>query len=299
MNGKVLKGSLFIALGACCYGLLGSFVKMAYRDGYTIAEVVLSQFGLGVAGLFVLTLFRNRKYTETRHKPGLKSKAKLIAAGTTLGLTSVFYYMSVRFVPVSVGIVLLMQAVWMGVVLEILLQKRLPGARKIVSALLVMAGTVLATRVLQQSAGINWIGLGWGMLAALSYTTTMYSSNHLELHCPPLTRSFYMITGGFIIIILIFHSTISPGFSYSIFWHWGLLVALFGTILPPLLFTRGMPAAGLGLGAIITALEIPVAVITASWLLNETVKLSQWAGIALILSAVVLMNSNIRKQLQT
>jgi drug/metabolite transporter (DMT)-like permease len=129
------------------------------------------------------------------------------------------------------------------------------------------------------------------MMAALSYTATMYSSNHLELHFPPLKRSLYMILGGLIIICLIFHASLNLNFSYRIFLHWGLLLSLFGTILPPLLFTRGMPLIGMGLGAIIASVEIPVSVLMAHILLKEPVSFLQWVGVTLILFAVVLMNT--------
>ncbi|SEM78812.1 Threonine/homoserine efflux transporter RhtA [Mucilaginibacter gossypiicola] len=290
MKSESLKGSLFVALGACCYGMLGSFVKMAYRDGFTTAEVVLSQFGLGLSGLFVLTLFSKQQATQEQRQPSSKSKIRLIIAGTSLGLTSFFYYMAVKLVPVSVAIVLLMQTVWMSVVLEMLVRRQLSDGRKIIAVLLVLCGTILATQLLKQSGTISWVGLGWGLLSALSYTATMYSSNHVGLQSPPLTRSFYMILGGFIIIVLIFHASINTSFSWRILLSWGILISLFGTILPPLLFTRGMPLTGMGLGAIIATLEIPVAVVTAYWLLHETTVLSQWVGIVLILAAVVLMN---------
>jgi drug/metabolite transporter (DMT)-like permease len=51
-----------------------------------------------------------------------------------------------------------------------------------------------------------------------------------------------------------------------------------------------MPLTGMGLGAIIASIEIPVAVLTANILLKEPVSLFQWVGIVLILFAVVLMN---------
>lgn len=298
MKSEVLKGSFFVALGACCYGMLGGFVKMAYQDGFTTAEVVLSQFGLGLTGLFILSLFSKRKHAQAQQQPGAKSKIRLVTAGISLGLTSIFYYMAVRLVPVSVAIVLLMQTVWISVILEMLLNKQLPDRRKIISALLVLTGTVLATQLLKQSANISLVGLGWGLLSALSYTATMYSSNHIELHCPPLTRSLYMIMGGFIIIVLVFHGAINTGFSYRILMSWGILVSLFGTILPPLLFTRGMPSTGMGLGVIIAALEIPVAVLTATWFLHEVATLSQWIGIVLILTAVILMNLTTKQSLK-
>jgi drug/metabolite transporter (DMT)-like permease len=155
----------------------------------------------------------------------------------------------------------------------------------------------MATNIYRQTVAIHWSGVGFGTLAALCYTATMYSSNTVALHFPPVKRSLYMITGGLIAIIMVFHSVINPDFSYRIFFRWGPVVSLFGTILPPLLFTSGMPLTGVGLGAIIASIEIPIAVIMASILLNEPVSLLQWFGIALILIAVILMNWPKKKDL--
>jgi drug/metabolite transporter (DMT)-like permease len=57
-------------------------------------------------------------------------------------MTSVFYYLAVKYIPVSIGIVL-MQTVWMGVLLEMILEKKLPSTKKIVSVIIVLIGTVL------------------------------------------------------------------------------------------------------------------------------------------------------------
>ena len=290
MKNNVLKGSILVALGASSYGMLATFVKMAYQEGFTTAEVIISQYSLGFAGLFLLTLFRKRKRASKTQSSGIKSIVKLIVAGTSLGLTSIFYYKAVQHIPVSVGIVLLMQTVWLGVILEMILHKTAPGWRKIVPALIILAGTVLAMNLLKQSFHINRTGFGWGMMAALTYTATMYTSNNIELHFPPARRSLYLILGGLIIISFIFHSSLNRDFSYGIFWRWGLILSLFGTILPPLLFTKGMPLTGMGLGAIIASIEIPVSVLMANILLKEPISLLQWLGIMLILFAVVSMN---------
>ena len=290
MKNNVLKGSLFVFIGASSYGMLATFVIMAYRDGYSTAEVTISQFSLGVIGLFILTLFQKREPQAAIKTPATKGIFKLILAGSSLGLTSVFYYLSVQYVPVSVAIVLLMQTVWMGVILEMIVHKKAPGLRKIAAVFIILTGTVLATNLLKQSVAINWTGFGWGILAAMSYTATMYSSNNIELRFAPLKRSLYMILGGLIIIVFIFHSSINQGFSYKIFMSWGLLLSLFGTIIPPLLFTKGMPLTGMGLGAIIATVEIPVSVLMANLLLKEPVNFWQWMGVTLILVAVALMN---------
>ena len=290
MKNNVLKGSLFIALGASSYGMLATFVKMAYQEGFSTAEVTLSQYILGFAGLLILSLFSKTKQKVKTKKSGFKSVFKLILAGTSLGLTSTFYYLSVQYVPVSVAIVLLMQTVWMGVIAEMIIYKKIPGLRKIISVFIILIGTVLATNLLQESVIINWTGFFWGLMAALSYTATMYSSNNIELDSPPLRRSLFMILGGFIVIALIFHSSINTHFSTGIFMRWGIVLSLFGTILPPLLFTRGMPLTGMGLGAIIASVEIPVSILVAYIWLREPVDFMQWMGVILILFAVVLMN---------
>jgi drug/metabolite transporter (DMT)-like permease len=60
--------------------------------------------------------------------------------------------------------------------------------------------------------------------------------------------------------------------------------------LPPVLLTRSLPLTGMGLGAIIASLEIPVSVIMALVLINELVSSIQWIGVLLILLAVVMMD---------
>lgn len=296
MKNNTLKGSIFLALGASSYGLLGTFVKMAYRDGFSTAEITLSQFSLGFAGLFVLALFQKRPPAQGPKTPGIKSILRLLLAGTSLGLTSVFFYKAIEYIPVGTGIVLIMQAVWMGVVLEIIQKRQLPDLRKIASVFIILTGTILATNMLQQPANINWTGFGRGLMAALCYTATMYSSANLELYIPPLQRSLYMILGGLIVIALIFYSVLVRPLSYEILLNWGPILALFGTIFPPLFFTEGMPLTGIGLGAIITAIEIPVAVLSANLLLHEPVSSLQWIGVILILMAIVLMNSKKKRK---
>ena len=58
----------------------------------------------------------------------------------------------------------------------------------------------------------------------------------------------------------------------------------------------GFPHTGLGLGSIISSMELPVSVMMAFFILGETVIFSQWVGIALILIAIVIMNIQFKKK---
>ena len=309
---NILKGVLFVGIGASIYGMLATFVKMSYKDGFTTSEVTTAQFVLGFIGLLILNLIQTKTSKKQLSKPTPKEIKMLMITGTSLGFTSLFYYIAVQYINVSIAIVLLMQSVWFSVVVESFIAKKFPNARKVIATIIVLIGTVLATNLINMEVEIDWHGIFWGLLAAASFTMTMFTSNTLATHLPVLRKSITMLSGGMVIVMLfLFFAQIGPlhfdglksfylnftdntehirPFDYSIFWTYGFILALFGTIIPPILFNIGFPKAGLGLGSIISSLELPVSVTMAFMLLGEKVLLIQWGGIILILLAIVLMN---------
>ncbi|PBI88474.1 EamA-like transporter family protein [Flavobacterium sp. ACN2] len=294
---SVLKGVFLVALGATTYGMLATFVKMAYSEGYTTAEVTTSQFIYGILGILAINLFQRIK---NKNKPAVKASRKnvfnLMLAGTSLGMTSLFYYLAVKYIPVSIGIVLLMQTVWMGVLLEMILEKKLPSKQKVIAVLIVLFGTVLATNIINNDIELDWRGLVWGMLAAASFTTTMFTANSVATEISSAQRSLYMLLGGAVIVFSFAFATQVTAFNMEIFLKWGIVLSLFGTIIPPLLMTAGFPLTGIGLGSIVSALELPVSVMMAYVLLNEKVIFSQWVGIVLIILAIIIMNVNFKSK---
>ncbi|MDC8103146.1 EamA family transporter [Chryseobacterium sp. PTM-20240506] len=317
---NLLKGVLLVGIGASVYGMLATFVKMSYHDGYTTSEVTTAQFVLGLVGLLILNFIQTLTSKTKLSSPSRKEVRMLMLAGTSLGCTSLFYYIAVQYINVSIAIVLLMQSVWFSVVVESFLTRKFPNVRKVVATIIVLVGTVLATNLINVDIELDWHGVFWGLMAAASYTLTMFTSNTLATHLPVLRKSMVMLSGGSIVILaFLFFAQIGPlyfdglksiylnftdntqhihSFDYSIFWTYGFVLAVFGTIIPPILFNLGFPNTGLGLGSIISSLELPVSVTMAFVLLGEKVILVQWAGIALILFAIVLMNLPAKKELQ-
>lgn len=296
---NVLKGVFLVAIGATTYGMLATFVKMAYSEGYTTAEVTTSQFIYGILGILLINLFQRIKNKNTAVKATPKNIFSLMLAGTSLGMTSLFYYLAVKYIPVSIGIVLLMQTVWMGVLLEMILEKKLPSKQKVIAVFIVLFGTVLATNIINNDIELDWRGLLWGILAAASFTTTMFTANRVAAEISSAQRSLYMLLGGAIIVFSFAFATQTTEFNIEIFLKWGIVLSLFGTIIPPLLMTAGFPLTGIGLGSIVSALELPVSVMMAYVLLNEKVILSQWIGIVLIILAIIIMNVNFKTKNNT
>lgn len=312
---SVLKGVFLVGLGATSYGMLATFVRMAYDENYTTAEVTVSQFVFGIIGILLINAFQRTRNNNTAIKASKKNKIQLMLAGTSTGLTSVFYYLAVKFhIPVSIAIVLLMQTVWIGVLLEWFLEKKAPSLVKTIAVIIVLIGTVLATNLLYSEVNLNPLGIFFGLLAATSFTTTMFTANKIATEISSAQRSLYMLFGGGIMVLIFALLTqIIPNqfpamadafgvfstakdFNFSIFLKWGIVLSLFGTIIPPMLLNAGFPLTGIGLGSIVSALELPVSVLMAYFLLHENVTLIQWIGIILIILAIVIMNVNFKKR---
>ncbi|MDI1318477.1 DMT family transporter [Flavobacterium sp.] len=293
---KVLKGVLLVGLGATSYGMLATFVKLAYADTssnglhYTPAEIITAQFLIGIIALLGINIYqKNRKGTAVVRASPIDIR-KLLILGTSTGFTSIFYYLAVKFIPVSIGIVLLMQTVWMGVFLEMVLDKKMPSKIKMLSVLIVLFGTALATNLFFNKLSLDWRGVVLGLLAAASFTTTMYAANKTALSISSAQRSLFMLLGGAIVVLVFALLTQNTPFNFDIFYKWGILIAIFGTVIPPLLLNAGFPLTGIGLGSIVSAMELPVSVMMAYVVLGETVVFMQWIGILLIILAIVFMN---------
>lgn len=297
IKNSILKGVFLVGLGATSYGMLATFVKIAYGEGFTTPEVTIAQFTYGILGMLLINAFQKSKKGTEVVKASTKNITQLMLAGTSLGMTSVFYYLAVKYIPVSIAIVLLMQTVWMGVIFEMILEKKAPSTQKIISVLIVLAGTALATNLIESTVELDWRGIVLGLLAATSFTTTMFTANRVATQISSAQRSLYMLLGGAVIVTGFAIATQTSAFNFDIFLKWGIVLALFGTIIPPLLFNAGFPLTGIGLGSIVSALELPVSVLMAYFLLSEQVNSLQWFGIILIIIAIVIMNINFKKTL--
>jgi len=302
IKNNTIKGVFLVGFGATSYGMLATFVKLAYADKgmtgnpFTPAEVISSQFILGIIAILLINAYQKNKKGAEVLKASKKDIQQLMLVGTSTGLTSIFYYLAVNYIPVSIGIVLLMQTVWMGVLLEMFLEKKRPSNAKLIAVIIVLFGTALATNLFNNNIQLDWRGIVLGLLAAASFTTTMFAANRVATNISSAQRSLYMLLGGAVIVFFFAIFTQNTPINYDIFYKWGILLALFGTVIPPMLMNAGFPLTGIGIGSIVSALELPVSVLMAYTILNETVIPSQWIGIILIIFAIVIMNINFKQK---
>lgn len=282
----MLRWMFLVFLGACSYGILSTFVKLAYGAGFVVQDVVGSQMFLGAVFLWVPALFVLR---HGRQMTG-KTASYLLMAGIPAGLTGVFYYVSLQYIPASLAIVLLFQFTWMGVLIDAILERKWPGRGKMIALLLLIIGTLLAGGVFEiDIRELPPLGLLFGFLSAISYSMTIFFSGKAAPQINFWVRSAVMTTGSMLIVFLIFPPAFfTNGSLTSGLIPYTLLLSVFGAVIPPLLFNIGIPHIGVGLGTILGAAELPTAVIMSSMLLGEHVSLWRWIGVCIILLGVAI-----------
>lgn len=290
---KDFKSIVYVAVGACSYGVLATIVKYANDLGIKTSALTFLQFFVGFLVLFLLNRFK--KNSGKSEKIKTSSKIKLTMWGTALGLTTTLYYLSIQYIPVSLGIILLMQSIWISLIIEIFITKKKPSFYKIISVVIALTGTLLATNIFNQNVIIDFRGLLLGFGAGISYSIAIFASSSIESQVSSSMRSQYLVLGGLILVILFWNIDIIKNINLSSL-PWGILIAIFGTILPPLLFTKGIPKTGIALANIIASLEIPVSILSAIIILNESVAIIQWIGVLIILIAVVTINKKINSR---
>lgn len=292
------KGILLVLLGACSFGVLSTFVKLAYGEGYTLGDVTGTQALFGTILLWSI-YFVQKNSNRNTPKPVVKTHwLKLMSAGVFTGLVSLSYYQCVKLVPASVAIILLMQFVWISVLLEFIIYKKKPNKLQLIAIAFILVGTVAASGYLENaSLNLNVLGIAYGLAAAFCYAVFLMLNGNLGNEYPPIQKSALMITGACILIFLVLPPAflINGALGGSLL-KWGLVLATFGTVIPPLCFSSGIPKIGLGLSSILSSAELPVAVSMSALILHEEVSWVRWLGVLIILSSMILPNLEILKK---
>ncbi|MFJ7976885.1 EamA family transporter [Peribacillus sp. JNUCC 23] len=286
----IWKYALLVFLGGCSYGVISSFVKLGYKNGYGISDLTGSQYLLGAIMLWIITIF----------VPKIRLSGKqwliLLISGMPMGLTGIFYNKSLGYVDASFAIILLLQFTWISIILQYIFDKKVPDRKSIIATAIILCGSVLASGFLSSDLTFSLVGIGWGLLSALSFATFIYVSGRASLPIHPIYKSAIMTTGAALLVftvlppVFLLNGALADGLL-----KYGLLIGFFGSLVPPLLFNIGMPKVGSGLGTILSASELPTAVLMSTFVLHEVVTLSQWTGVAVILFGIAYPNFQRRR----
>ncbi|MCA1060000.1 DMT family transporter [Rossellomorea aquimaris] len=289
---RPLNASLCVLIGAGSYGIHASVVKLGFAEGYSVSEVTGVQYLFGVAMLFLAFLFTKKIRLSKKHW------ISLLGVGLLLSMTGIFYGLSLQAVPASIAVVMLFQFTWIGVLIESIYLRKLPSNKKLLSVLFLWMGTLLAGGI-GSSSDFRWaensIGILFGFFAAITFALFLFFSGKVAKEVPTIQKSMMITLGGLLVVLIAFR----PDFLHEPVQlvemaDFGMLVGIFGSILPVVFFAIGTPHIDSSLSTIMGAAELPAAILAAMWILEEQVLPLQFLGILLILIGIAIPQFDIR-----
>ena len=307
---------VLVLLGGCSFGILSTFVKLAYGKGLSLADVTSAQayFGAAILWLFLM-IFKLSKRSRPENKSlqllapdgRMKSEVtvstalRLILTGMASGAISICYYKCVEHMAASIAIILLMQYTWMSILLERMIFKIPITSRKWLLVAMLLMGTVLGSGLIGHQGPVSLSGASicYGLLAGFFYAVFIMANGHVGNHLPAVVKSSWVVLGVVVLIMAVFppfarlatltlHQQLGDYFREVL--TSGLLLGFFGMVLPPLLFALAIPKIGVALSSILGSIELPTAVLCGYLILQEPVSRWQLLGILLIIGAIAMVN---------
>ncbi|AWX57246.1 MULTISPECIES: DMT family transporter [Brevibacillus] len=285
------RSIFLVLLGACSYGVLSIFMKHAFQLGFTPFEMSGSQLIFGGLIMTVMAIFFSKQ------RFSFKYLLLLAPASLMMASTSLFYHQAVSRVSASLAIVLLFQFTWIGVLLEAIMDRKWPTAEKWVSLVMLGAGTVLASGLGESGIqSVDMVGLIFGLMSGATFALVIFFSGRILPGMDPYLRSAISISMAALMLSIVYPPTfLVNGQLLQGLLPLGLLVAIFGSVIPIFCLAVGVPRIGNGLATILSAVELPTVVLLSSFVLQETVSLPQWGGVFMILAAICVPQVRWRK----
>lgn len=289
-DNKAIIGSALIIIAGCFWGSMGIFVRRLDTYGFSSIQIVSIRVTIA-ALIFALVLF-------VKDRKGFKISFRDIPLFLGLGLGSILfftvcYFSAITMMSLSTAAILLYTSpIWIMLMSILFFHEKL-DRRKLIALALAFAGCVLVSGI--SGGGVTPTGLlvglgsgiGYGLYSILGkialckyspYTVTTYTFVFASIGSWFICRPADMINK--------FSDAADPGFLIL----FCCLTAVITAVIPFLAYTLGLERVEASKAGIIATIEPMVATLIGIVVFSEPLTLMSGMGIALILSAVVLLN---------
>src|SRR4051812_3915225 len=286
------SGTLLCLGSGAAFGAMGVFGKLAYAQGATVGTLLSVRFALAAVVFWGLVLIRPAARRRLRALP-----ARDVVAGLTLGavayaLQAGCYFAALSRIDASLLALLLYTfPVMVAVAAALLGRERLNGRRAGALALASAGGALVVAGA--GAGGIEPVGAALGVAAAAVYTTYILVGEGLAARVAPGVLSALVCTGAAVSLATgsAMLGALRPGALTVAGWGWIAGLALVSTVVAIGLFFAGLPRVGPGAASILATVEPVVTVLLSFAAFGERLAPVQFAGGALVLAAVVMLEA--------
>ena len=276
------RRGVFAALASAVFlGLAPVYGKQAILAGFSPLAVVALRTGMAALLLFLLLFIFKREYLYI-FSVGL---AGCVLAGVINGIGSIFYYMSLGRLSVSIG-QLLYSLYPIFVVIWAFLDRQTPSKLTLLRIGLAMVAVLLITKI--SYGEIDLVGVGMMLIASALYALHLPVNQRVLYEAPAPTVTLYtLVSMSAIVIPAYFVFDLQP-LPENVSWQpvVGLTLVTFLSRLTLFLGVKhigGMQTALLGLG------ELIVTVSLGHLWLGDQLTFGQWVGVIGLTASLLLV----------
>lgn len=275
--------ALLVFLAGASYGFIVPVIKAATGNGLTVAGLLPSNYLAAFLVSAAVVLLQRPKL------PTKRGFLQLALLGVLTSCTSACYYRAVALLPSAVALTLLFQYVWIGVVIDCIVRKKLPSAWTTVAIVVVLCGTVMAAGVLEGTfTTLDPLGVVCGLGSALFYALFLFFAGRVQTDAPVAVRTMMVGLGGFVVLSCMnpeyFTTTMLDAFA----WPWAAALAVLGILLPVALIGIAGPHLSVGTVNVMASSELPVGVLSAWFFMADAPTLLALVGSVLVLAGILI-----------
>lgn len=289
--------ALYIILAGCLWGTMGLFVRRLNAMGMDSMEIVVMRCIVAAIILFPVTLAKDRKLLVIKKQNILP----LVASGWASILFFNFcYFSTITLMNLSAAAILLYTSPIFVMLLSLIFFKERLTVRKVLALLLAFGGCCLVSGIATSDTAITTRGLLLGLGSGLGYALySIFSRVSLNQGLDSITITDYTFLfaaiGGVFLADMGSIGAIYEAYGVS-FLGFAVLYTVVTTVLPYLLYTKGLSEVENGPASVMAAIEPVVATILGFVIFSETPSLSAILGIILVLLALILLNLTPKKK---
>lgn len=284
------KDSAAILLAAALWGIIGLWNRKLMAGGLSPASIVVVRNFGGMTALALFCALRDRRVFRVKRE---HLKYFFGTGVVSVVLFTLCYFSCQKLCSLAVASILLYTAPAIVVALSALLWKEPVTKRKIAALILTLAGCSLVCGLFSggltvTAAGIL-LGLGSGFFYALYSIFGRYA---LDRYGSMTVTVWTFLFAGPASLMLLRPAELKAAFRLSELWLPALGLVVFSTVLPYILYTKGLAGVESGRASILASLEPVVASLTGVLVFGEPVGAAVWAGIACVLAGVAVLRRN-------
>ena len=292
------QGYLYVIGCACSFGFVTTIAKLTYDEGASPTNVVFFRLITGSLLMGVLSAWSHRKNLFSKNsKPKFSSPRKIkiliVVTGISIAVMSLGYLGSVKFIPVSLSVLLFFTFPFWILVINFIIDREFPTRFKLLAFVLAFIG--LAITLGPTWKDLDWRGIALVLVGALAAAGMIVGGAKSVQLISMRDLVFLSNTVGAVFVGVILFATDTFTLSQTP-WGWaGIAAICILFIVGQLFLFAATKHIGSAQTSIMLNLEPLISIGAAVILLGESLKLSQSLGVLLVITALLLASDATRK----